>query len=693
MDLKSLLGYSQNSPFKNDKKILIKGNNITMHNTAIPLWLQGMKNGKKVGKKIKANPFDTNPYIIPGADSVEETPMSNSNSDWEVVENNFQPGGTKMNVDSILNSNKNLDWVKRLYENNPASVQLPNEKYPSTHLLEQADNRVYPRLQMVNGKLTDLGNNAYNYADSTKSYIQFANDAEALKFTQNYKSGKGVLKSFQLGGTKTDFPTPLINQKYAPGRVSDIGLRAPLPIDLNKDVEKVKENKKAANYQKLKSVGYTDKEAKALAQHTKLLPSAQDRINDLDIRNSRISKHPDYDPNKSFDEQVNLNSDNSLRTMILRGRNEFMSAKGVPILGDAAKMLVSPGSSFANMTMDAENQYIKPGLNQGLLNLGMDMLNVAPQIPAKGLQNLSKNINNIADGVKEFRDFIKKDANDFIINPIKYNKSIREIKKLHNNIPERFSSPEGLKRLKDIGIDPKYATTKPKLTFNIGEGSYYNFSSDLINMDFKQAKMLKKMNFQLNNNTIFEHELGHKLQYDFKKTVLDKEREIIKKLGPDELNRRTFGKYPGDILKKIDNSLDDGLTQIRAELDDDLNYLSARAEENKIYFNHDKEAFAHVREMRQNMVNKGYIKDIYEPVSGRQIVNFIKKNPNDRISSFVSLNSDNISILKNTMNKIPAIAPIVGVAGVAASQQETPKKSFKKGGKIFKNNSDWEIIN
>ena len=107
MDLKSLLGYSQNSPFKNDKKILIKGNNITMHNTAIPLWLQGMKNGKKVGKKIKANPFDTNPYIIPGADSVEETPMSNSNSDWEVVENNFQPGGTKMNVDSILNSNKN----------------------------------------------------------------------------------------------------------------------------------------------------------------------------------------------------------------------------------------------------------------------------------------------------------------------------------------------------------------------------------------------------------------------------------------------------------------------------------------------------------------------------------------------------------------------------------------------------------
>jgi hypothetical protein len=682
MDLKSLLGYSQNSPFKNDKKILIKGNNITMHNTAIPLWLQGMKNGKKVGKKIKANPFDTNPYIIPGADSVEETPMSNSNSDWEVVENNFQPGGTKMNVDSILNSNKNLDWVKRLYENNPASVQLPNEKYPSTHLLEQADNRVYPRLQMVNGKLTDLGNNAYNYADSTKSYIQFANDAEALKFTQNYKSGKGVLKSFQPGGIKTDFPTPLIDQKYAPGRATDIGLRAPLPIDINRDVEKVKENRKVANYQKLKSVGYTDKEAKALAQHTKLLPSAQDRINNLDIRNSRISKHPDYDPNKSFDEQVNLNSDNSLRTMILRGRNEFMSAKGVPILGDAAKMLVSPGSSFANMTMDAENQYIKPGLNQGLLNLGMDAMAIVPELQIKAANAASKIPRFLRETSKDISTSLPK-FKDEMIDHFKRRylganeKRMAEVTKLNEKAFNNVTSEEGIRRLKNVGINPLTIEKNIDLTVDSFSGSHYSpwgTTTNKINIDYPQLSKLKKSGLELPQNSVYEHEYGHYLQDMLRKTKSMK-----------EMNSKEKFKMMLRTRHEMDNVISDITPQ--------YNKIGNNSYENYSYFKSGREAYPFMREMRQNMVNKGYINHPYDKISGRQIVKFIKENPKDRISSFININEKNIGLLKNVMNNFPAIIPAVGIAGVAASQQETSKERFKNGGKIFKNNSDWEIIN
>jgi CRISPR-associated Cas5-like protein len=103
----------------------------------------------------------------------------------------FQNGGY---IDSVLNANKKLDWVQRLYEKNTPSIQIKGQKGRSTHFMESADNRVYPTVVRENGKLKYIGDKAYDYADSTKTYIEFPSEKEATWFAENYKKGTNVLK-------------------------------------------------------------------------------------------------------------------------------------------------------------------------------------------------------------------------------------------------------------------------------------------------------------------------------------------------------------------------------------------------------------------------------------------------------------------------------------------------------------------
>jgi hypothetical protein len=128
-------------------------------------------------------------YNFGGASYVDEYPI-------------MQGGGTAY-VDSVLNANRNLDWVKRLYQKNGPNLQIPGLKGPSTHYMESGDGRVYPKVAMVNGKLTYLpaaGIDPFDYADSTKTYIKFPTDKEATWFGENYKQGTGVLPKNASGG-------------------------------------------------------------------------------------------------------------------------------------------------------------------------------------------------------------------------------------------------------------------------------------------------------------------------------------------------------------------------------------------------------------------------------------------------------------------------------------------------------------
>ena len=125
-----------------------------------------------------------------------------------------QDGRQVAYVDSVLNANKDLNWVKRLYDVNRKSIMLPGQKDPSTHFMESGDGRVYPTVvEMPNGKLKHLGDKAYDYADSTNTFIQFPDDSAAQWFGKNYKQGTGVLKKKKQGGqlTKLDQLTNFTN--------------------------------------------------------------------------------------------------------------------------------------------------------------------------------------------------------------------------------------------------------------------------------------------------------------------------------------------------------------------------------------------------------------------------------------------------------------------------------------------------
>lgn len=97
-------------------------------------------------------------------------------------------------VDSVLKANRGKDFVERMFEKNTKSIPDPDEKgYTMTHKMEVSDGKAYPRVVNQGGKLSYLSrDSAYNYAMKNKEYIQFKNDDEAVKFTQNYKGGKKV---------------------------------------------------------------------------------------------------------------------------------------------------------------------------------------------------------------------------------------------------------------------------------------------------------------------------------------------------------------------------------------------------------------------------------------------------------------------------------------------------------------------
>ena len=220
---------------------------------------------------------------------------------------------------------------------------------------------------------------------------------------------RGKHKKFQTGGPKIDPKVVEQMNKYMSGNNGDIQSRFALDtrVAIANDPVKIKERKKEntkKNYQNLRRVPnlklYGDKELQMLADKPKdqWPEHVRNSLDNLESDEQRVMMHPDFDRNRPVSEQMELNRDNSLRTRVLRGRNTFMNSSGIPIVSDIAKMVAAPGSSFANLTMDAENQYVKPGVKQGLFNLGIDLLNVAPT-ETVGLAN--KSINTVKEVINK----------------------------------------------------------------------------------------------------------------------------------------------------------------------------------------------------------------------------------------------------------------------------------------------------
>jgi hypothetical protein len=129
----------------------------------------------------------------------------------------------------------------------------------------------------------------------------------------------------------------------------------------------------------LERLGYEDKVARSYAHlgWEKMPKSAQEALEDLSEGDMRVRYHPDFDPSLSIEQQQVLKYDNSLRTGLLRQRNKLIHGNN-PIVNFLTEAVTAPAKSFINLTMDSENQYVKPGLVQGVANLGNDLMTVFP---------------------------------------------------------------------------------------------------------------------------------------------------------------------------------------------------------------------------------------------------------------------------------------------------------------------------
>ena len=89
-------------------------------------------------------------------------------------------------VDSVLNANKNFNFVQRI--RNPSErLDLGNGQY-ATHMMayDPKTKRAYPTVVKQGNKLVQLhGNDAWDYADRTGEYITFNTPQQAEKFANN----------------------------------------------------------------------------------------------------------------------------------------------------------------------------------------------------------------------------------------------------------------------------------------------------------------------------------------------------------------------------------------------------------------------------------------------------------------------------------------------------------------------------
>jgi hypothetical protein len=70
---------------------------------------------------------------------------------------------------------------------------------------------------------------------------------------------------------------------------------------------------------------------------------------------------------------------------------------GNPAIDFINKSVAAPAASLTNMALDPYNQYVKPGMAQGAMNLGMDAFNVATSLIPEKLTNAGVKLKNAVD--------------------------------------------------------------------------------------------------------------------------------------------------------------------------------------------------------------------------------------------------------------------------------------------------------
>jgi LysM repeat protein len=183
----------------------IPSSKITMQGVPYPVYGVG-SNGKKQMM------YPNQEYDFGNAKHVDEFPIMQGGGLWNT--------NKKAWVDSIHNARRgDLDFVQRFFDPKYGSIPTPRDVegwrpgQSSTHLMadDPGSRRVFPTVVNINGKLKHLPgyDEAWNYADDTKQFIEFPTAEQARWYadspdsSRGYKMGTGVLKNITPKGKPT----------------------------------------------------------------------------------------------------------------------------------------------------------------------------------------------------------------------------------------------------------------------------------------------------------------------------------------------------------------------------------------------------------------------------------------------------------------------------------------------------------
>ena len=271
-------------------------------------------------------------------------------------------------------------------------------------------------------------------------------------------------------------------------------------------------------------------------------------------------------------------------------------------------------------------------------------------------------------------------SNDLEFQAFKKAYEINKLKKYHNTMSEFIREPITVKRLKNYGISEDVIKNIkiPKLTTEEYSGSYYNNLDNSINFDYKDVASLNNQGMALSSRSIYDHEFNHFLQKQITRgediLQAQKDKNIAKYLQHTyHKNPRQFGnKSLAEVKNEFNVINHDNILFPHPTFDDDIakNILPkfsmnpiARGNYNYFFKGSDGlESTAFIREMRGDMIDQKLINSHTSKVTPKVINKFFKKNPNNRIVSFMANTPDNMKDLKYLLNNIPTTVPVVGAA-------------------------------
>ena len=408
---------------------------------------------------------------------------------------------------------------------------------------------------------------------------------------------------------------------------------------------------------------------------------------------------------------------------------QYMKKAKIPYNAKKAFQNIQPNKYGGDLQEAQWGKIIKAGAKA----ISKPVVKVMKPVVKPVLKTLDKGLTH---GVNAIRKVDEK-----VVIPIQFRKDIKKIKESAKKQHEYFQKPEVVEKLKSIGASPiairaLQTPNQIDLTFKTGHGSYFDQLPGIINMDMREMKEASKR-FAITPQQAYEHELGHQMQqyinigspefqqayakyvkeledYNIRKQISKRVEGTRTNLNPmairskpDFLVNWNMPEAPKRLSKPtILDKQAAGMLRLKSK---DTKTMTPE-ELNSLYYYHSEfpkkgiskigydiengtERLPHLREMRQSMIDNGYIPDATSPITEDIIRRFIKENPKNRIASIVDPTfQTNYKKLVKTFKHLPAVLPI-GLGTAAALQNEEYKRGGQKGLKKYTSKNIQSSVN